>query len=105
MENAEITVSYVVTVYNKEPYVGTTVRSLLEQDGPQKAEYIFVDDVSTDRSVQVIEEATRGRPDVTIIKNTVNAGPSVRLNQGARLARGQYLQCFDSDDVMAAGSG
>lgn len=102
MESKDITVSYVVTVFNKEPYVGTTVRSLLQQEGPQKAEYIFVDDVSTDRSVAVIEEATKGVPGVTVVKNTVNAGPSVRLNQGARLARGKYLQCFDSDDIMAA---
>lgn len=102
MENNDILVSYVVTVYNKEPYVATTVRSLLAQEGDFNREYIFVDDVSTDQSVARIEHATRDVPNVTIIKNTVNAGPSVRLNQGARLARGKYLQFFDSDDIMAA---
>jgi glycosyltransferase involved in cell wall biosynthesis len=97
----DITVSYVVTVYNKEPYIGHTATSLLKQEGNIRAEYIFVDDVSSDRSLEVIEEVTRGVPDVTIVKNSGNAGPSIRLNQGARLARGKYLQFIDSDDILA----
>lgn len=98
----DITVSYVVTVYNKEPYIGWTATSLLKQQGNIKAEYIFVDDVSSDRSLDVIEEVTRGVPNVTIVKNSSNAGPSIRLNQGAALARGKYLQFIDSDDILAA---
>ncbi len=97
-----ITVSYIVTVYNKEPYIGHTATSLLKQDGNIPSEYIFVDDVSTDRSLAVIEEVTRGVLNVTIVKNSTNAGPSVRVNQGARLARGKYLQFIDSDDILAA---
>jgi glycosyltransferase involved in cell wall biosynthesis len=98
----DITVSYVVTVYNKEPYIGHTATSLLKQEGNIKSEYIFVDDVSSDRSLEVIEEVTRGVPNVTIVKNSSNAGPSIRLNQGAKLARGKYLQFIDSDDILAA---
>ncbi len=98
----EITVSYVVTVYNKEPYIGHTVRSLLQQEGGFRAEYIFVDDVSTDKSLDVIADVTKGVPNVIVIKNTINSGPSVRLNQGARMARGKYLHFIDSDDIMAA---
>lgn len=95
-------ISYVVTVYNKEPYIGHTFKSLLTQEGHIPAEYIFVDDVSPDRSVEVLEQMSAGMNNVTIIKNTQNAGPSIRLNQGAKLARGKYLQFIDSDDIMAA---
>lgn len=94
-------ISYVVTVYNKAPYLPATVRSLTQQEGGIPSEYIFVDDVSKDDSVAVVEAETRGIPNVTIVKNTSNAGQSVRLNQGARLARGKYVLCFDSDDVLA----
>lgn len=99
---ADILVSYVVTVYNKAPYVGFTAQSLIQQEGGITCEYIFVDDVSTDRSLQVIEEHTRGIANVTIIRNPTNAGPSIRFNQGALLARGKYLQFMDSDDILAA---
>lgn len=98
----EIIVSYVVTVYNKEPYIGYTVQSLLTQEGGFRSEYIFVDDVSKDRSVDIIAQATKDVPDVTIVRNTVNRGPSIRLNQGAKMARGRYIQFIDSDDVMSA---
>jgi len=101
-QQGDIIVSYVVTVYNKEPYIGYTVASLLTQEGGFRSEYIFVDDVSKDRSLDIIAEATRDIPDVTIIKNSVNRGPSIRLNQGARMARGRYIQFIDSDDVMSA---
>lgn len=100
--SGDITVSYVVTVYNKEPYIGHTIASLLQQEGNIPSEYIFVDDVSTDRSLDVIAEATRGVANVTAVKNSQNAGPSIRLNQGAKLARGTYLQFIDSDDILAA---
>ncbi len=93
-------ISYIVTVYNKAPYLPATVRSLLQQEGAIPSEYIFVDDVSKDDSLAVIERETRDVPQVTIVRNTSNAGQSVRLNQGARLARGKYLLCFDSDDVL-----
>ncbi|MDE3060917.1 MAG: glycosyltransferase family 2 protein, partial [Pseudomonadota bacterium] len=100
--SGDITLSYVVTVYNKEPYVGYTARSLLQQEGGIPSEYIFVDDVSTDRSLEVVREATQGVPNVTIVANSDNRGPSVRVNQGAKLARGKYLQFIDSDDILAA---
>ncbi len=99
-----IDVSLVVTVYNKERYLPATVRSLLAQRETSSLaiEYVFVDDVSPDASLAVIEDLTRGLPDIVIVRNSENAGPSIRLNQGAHIARGRYLQFLDSDDIMAA---
>ncbi len=98
-----IDVSILVTVYNKEPYLRDTIESLLAQRNPLTIEYIFVDDVSTDRSIQVIEEETRGIPNVIIIRNTENRGPSARVNQGFAASRGEFIQCIDSDDIMLRG--
>lgn len=101
MQDAPV-ISYVITVYNKAPYVGFTAESLFTQEGHLPSEFIFVDDASTDQSVSVIEAAANGMPNVTIVRNTSNVGPSIRLNQGVKLARGKYLQFIDSDDIMAA---
>lgn len=95
-------ISVVVTVYNKAPYLPATIRSLTEQEGGLDVEYIFVDDVSKDDSVAVVERETANLSQVTIIKNSENQGPSIRINQGVRLARGKYVFCFDSDDILAA---
>lgn len=97
-------ISHIVTVYNKEKYLADTVASLLRQTGGFTREFIFVDDCSKDSSLQVIENACAGVSHVTIIRNTQNAGPSIRLNQGAAAARGKYLHFLDSDDLVPRGA-
>ena len=75
------TVSAVVTVYNKAPHLADTIRSLRRQaEDEEDVEYIFVDDRSSDDSVEIIKTATSDAPSVRIIENADNRGPSVRLN-------------------------
>ena len=97
---SQIDVSYVMTVYNKEAYLPSVLKALLNQTGSFTREYIFVDDCSCDRSVQIIEEMTRGLPHIHIIQNTHNRGISVRINQGIQLAKGTYIRMLDSDDIF-----
>ena len=99
MEN-EIDVSFVMTVYNKEYYLPSVIRALLNQTGLKNPEYIFVDDVSTDKSVEIIREMTKGIKNVKIFANTENRGISVRINQGIAAAEGKYTRMLDSDDIF-----
>lgn len=99
MEN-EIDVSFVMTVYNKEYYLPSVIRALLNQTGLKNPEYIFVDDVSTDKSVEIIREMTKGIKNVKIFANTENRGISVRINQGVAAAEGKYTRMLDSDDIF-----
>ncbi len=99
MEN-EIDVSFVMTVYNKEYYLPSVMHALLNQSGLKNPEFIFCDDVSTDRSVEIIREMTKNVPNVTIFANTENRGISVRTNQGIAAARGKYTRMLDSDDIL-----
>ena len=63
----EIDVSFVMTVYNKEYYLPSVLTALLAQSGLKNPEYIFVDDVSSDNSVEIIRRMTAGLPNVTIV--------------------------------------
>ena len=99
MEN-EIDVSFVMTVYNKEYYLPSVIRALLNQTGLKNPEYIFVDDVSTDKSVEIIREMTKGIKNVKIFANTENRGISVRINQGIAAAEGKHTRMLDSDDIF-----
>ena len=97
-------ISLVLTVYNKSDVLDATLESL-EQDDPEHVrEYIFVDDVSTDESVSLIEEKTATWSRVKIIRNTVNAGPARRLNQGVEEASGTYLFLMDMGDILTPGA-
>lgn len=52
---SDIDVSFVMTVYNKERYLPSVLKALLNQTGLKNPEFIFCDDVSKDRSVEIIE--------------------------------------------------
>lgn len=98
-------ISAIFTVYNKAGYLARTiasVRAQLPDEG--EIEYVFADDVSTDNSLDVVRESIAGAPNVQIIENAENRGPSVRLNQAAQAARGEYLYFLDSDDLAAPGA-
>ncbi|WP_341895303.1 glycosyltransferase family 2 protein [Ferrovibrio terrae] len=94
-------ISFVIPVYNKADVLPYVIRALAAQQPAPDAEYIFVDDASSDMSVAVLErEAAATLPMVTVLRNTSNAGPSVRLNQGAAQARGRLLCLIDADELI-----
>ena len=99
-KSAPIDVSFVMTVYNKEYYLPSVLKALLGQTGLKNPEFIFIDDVSTDKSVDIIRRMTRGVPNVRIVTNDHNRGISCRINQGIRLAKGKWCRMLDSDDIL-----
>lgn len=99
-----IDVSFVMTVYNKEYYLPAVLTALLNQQGLANPEFIFVDDLSKDRSVEIIEEMTKGIKNVTILKKEQNEGISISINRGIFLARGEWVRMLDSDDILPLNS-
>ena len=101
----EPAVSALITVYNKAGYIARTIASVRAQlPDEAQIEYVFTDDVSSDNSLEIVREAIAGAPHVQIIENSENRGPSVRLNQAAHAARGEFLYFLDSDDLAAPGT-
>src|SRR3546814_256329 len=94
-------ISFIIPVYNKADILPFVLKHLAAQDLLYAVEYIFVDDASQDGSVTVIEQHAPMLGGVRIIRNTQNAGPSVRLNQGAREASGTYFCLIDADELIA----
>lgn len=100
MTDNPIDVSFVMTVYNKAYYLPSVLKALFNQTGLNNPEYIFVDDCSTDNSVEVIKKASKNVPNVTIVENDHNRGISARINQGIALAKGTWCRMLDSDDIL-----
>lgn len=94
-------VSFVVTVFNKVPYLPHVWAGLLaQQRSPEvEHEYVFVDDGSTDGSADLLARLTAGHPNVTILAQP-NAGPAMTLNRGIAAATGGFVKLLDSDDVL-----
>ena len=99
-DKKNIDVSFVMTVYNKEYYLPSVLKALLGQVGLENPEFIFIDDLSTDKSVDIIKKFTRNVPNVILAENKDNRGISPRINQGIALAHGKYVRMLDSDDIF-----
>ncbi len=93
-------ISYVVTVFNKAPFLPSVIDSLRNQTGSFDREFIFIDDGSTDNSIDVIRKATSGMDDVRIVTQP-NHGPAIATNNAVSIATGDWIKLVDSDDVIA----
>jgi glycosyltransferase involved in cell wall biosynthesis len=93
-------ITYLVTVYNKEKYIGHVIDSLKSIKGNFRKEFIIINDGSTDDSLSVIKKHSASLPKVTII-NQKNFGPALSINEGIGLASGDYIHFVDGDDVVA----
>ncbi|MDR1410875.1 MAG: glycosyltransferase [Spirochaetaceae bacterium] len=99
------TVSVVVPVRNEEAAVAGLLESLARQDYPE-AEFIFIDDCSTDRSPELLKDFAASRPDARIITLAENPGPNRKqyaLTLGIEAARGGLLLFTDADCEVPSG--
>jgi cellulose synthase/poly-beta-1,6-N-acetylglucosamine synthase-like glycosyltransferase len=91
--------SVVVPIRNEAGRMEALLRSLRLQDYPG-AEYIFVDDRSTDDSPAMLRRFGEGRKDVRIITLTENPGPNHKqyaLCRGIEAAAGTLFLFTDAD--------
>jgi len=70
-------ISYVITVFNKAPYIADVIRSLANEHSEvfESVEYIFVDDGSSDNSIEIIRENEALLPGKLVILEQENLGP------------------------------
>ncbi len=94
-------VSIIIPTYNRSHLIGETLDSILAQTYIHW-ECIVVDDGSTDQTVKILEEyASKDiRFKIYSRPNDRPKGANTCRNFGFELAKGEYIQWFDSDDTM-----
>jgi glycosyltransferase involved in cell wall biosynthesis len=90
--------SYIVLSYNYEKYIGTTIRSILDQT-MQDFEIVVVDDASSDGSLDVIKGFDDQR--IRLLVNENNRGAALSYNRALDAVRGEWLVNLDADDWIA----
>lgn len=88
--------SVIIPLYNKSPYVGKAIQSVLDQTFSD-FELIVVDDGSDDDSAEIAQKAIEGYQHCRLLKQE-NAGVSVARNNGVEASVGDYLCFLDADD-------
>ena len=91
-------ISVIVPVYNAESYLQECADSLLQQTF-RDVEFIFVDDGSTDRSVEFLEEYRQKDDRIQILRQQ-NQYAGVARNNGMKAATGKYIIFLDADDFF-----
>ena len=89
-------ISIIVPCYNGSRYLRDTLDSAVSQSAPP-LEVIYVDDGSTDDSVDI---AAAFGSQVHVLRQK-NQGVSVARNTGFEHARGDYVLFLDADDLLA----
>lgn len=92
-------ISIVMTVYNRERFVGAAIESVLKQTQPD-FELLIWDDGSVDRSVEIARHYQQHDARVKVIAAT-HLGRSLALKAAHAAASGTYLGWVDSDDLLA----
>ncbi len=95
-------VSTIIPVYNRPKMLQEAVASVLGQTY-RPIEIIIVDDGSTDETPQVVDALARAHPDEIQVVHSNNSGPGIAREKGRQLARGEFIQYLDSDDLLLPG--
>lgn len=92
-------ISVIIPVYNGERYISTIVESL-ENQVFNDFEVIFVNDGSTDKSLECLRKIERSNPEKYKVITQENAGVSSARNTGLLYANGKYISFVDVDDQL-----
>ena len=94
-------VTVIIPVYGVEKYIERCARSLFEQT-LDDMEFIFVDDCSPDRSIEILESILEEYPvrrsQSEIVRLPKNGGLPHARKTGLQQATGEYILHCDSDD-------
>lgn len=108
------TFSIITPSYNQENFIEETMKSILDQKGNFKIQYIVADGKSTDGSAAIIKQyadkVANGTYPIQCKGVTMqwwskkDTGQSDAINQGFKLANGDYIAYLNSDDTYLPGA-
>jgi len=92
-------ISAIIVTYNSQKQI-LQLLQFLSKELITKKEIIIIDNISNDKTCQIIEKKFS---QVKLVKNHRNVGFAGAANQGARIAKGEYLLFLNPDTVVKKG--
>lgn len=100
-ENHERLITIVVPIYNVDKYVTKSIDSILKAvNYITNYEILLINDGSTDKSKEIIEEYEKKYPKIIRVINQKNKGLGNVRNVALKQAKGKYIASIDSDDTI-----
>lgn len=90
--------SVVVPVFNEQGNIAPLVYEICAVlRGLTPFEIVYVDDCSTDDTVDALRAIRRQVPELRVMRHRVNSGQSTAIRTGVRAARGAWIATLDGD--------
>jgi len=99
-KNKNPLVSIIISTYNRENTILRLLRSIQNQNF-KNMEILFIDDFSTDFTLNKIKELQKNEDRILLIKNKRNKGTLISRNIGIMKSKGDYILIPDSDDIFS----
>ncbi|MCI6693162.1 MULTISPECIES: glycosyltransferase family 2 protein [unclassified Clostridium] len=96
MKDSNVLISIIVPVFNMEDYIERCLHSLLNQT-LKEIEIIVVNDGSTDKTLELLEEYAKNDSRIKIFSQS-NCGVSLARKKGVKESQGEYTCFVDGDD-------
>lgn len=90
--------SLVVPTYNMEKYIARCLDTVTDAAVPPTLEVIVVNDGSKDRSLEIIRNYEKKRPDIITVIDKANGHYGSCINAALPVAKGKYFRMLDADD-------
>lgn len=91
-------ISVIIPIYNSFPWLKQSMEAIINQT-IKNIEIICINDGSTDGSLNLIKEYSNKDNRIRVYSQP-NKGQSSARNVGLKMARGDYIYFFDSDDLI-----
>lgn len=93
-------ISIIIPVYNQEKYLNKCLDSILNQTYSD-LEILLVNDYSTDKSLQIINDYIKCDDRIRVINHKKNEGLFQARISGLKIATGDFVMFVDSDDSIS----
>ena len=90
-------ISFVIPVYNEKDSLVELYEEIISSIGSKKYEIIFIDDGSTDGSVEILRNLTMKDNNLVLIQFYRNYGKSAALSEGFKRADGDCIVTMHAD--------
>lgn len=99
LKNMTKLVSIIIPCYNQEKYITDAIMSA-ENQTYKDIQIVFIDDCSTDKSLEVVSELEKKYSNIVVLKNETNLGVVDSRNKAIDVAKGFYILPLDGDDTI-----
>jgi N-acetylglucosaminyl-diphospho-decaprenol L-rhamnosyltransferase len=103
VSSEQLILSVVVVTYNSAADIVECIESTLKDLADLAAEIIVIDNLSSDNTVQILNDKFAGIDRLQIIANTENLGFAGGNNQAAKICKGKYLLMLNPDTYFEPG--